>query len=312
MPGTSMSSSRSQRVWLVSLAALLSSAAACSPATGGFRRTLPVSGPVDLEVLTSSGDIVARTGPPGQVSIAARVQASGALFGGSEEDVRAVEQSPPISQSGSSIKLDHPPMDNVSIDYEITVPPDTRLRADTGSGDLRVRGPRRGIDVHTGSGDVDLDDIAGGVRAETGSGDVRADRVAAPADVDTGSGDVRLTLTSAGVVRAHTGSGDVEIRGASGSLTVGTGSGRVVAEGMPSAGWSLETSSGDVTLRLGRQSSYDLDVGTGSGDITVARPVQMTVQGRVSDSGRDQLAGRVGSGGPLVKVRTGSGDVDID
>ncbi|HKE17127.1 MAG TPA: DUF4097 family beta strand repeat-containing protein [Kofleriaceae bacterium] len=311
-----MSSSRtsgpSVLVLVVGLGALLPAAAACGQVTGSFHRTLPVSGPVNLEVVTGSGDITARTGPPGSVSVTARIQASRGMVGGDpEEVVHAIEQKPPIRQDGSSIHLERPAHDNVSIDYEIVVPPDTRLRAHTGSGDQRVHGLRRGIELEAGSGDIEVEGVAGGLRAETGSGNVRGTQVAAPVDVHTGSGEIHLGLVGPGFVRTNTGSGDVEIRGVVGGLAVETGSGEVVAEGVARAAWSLETSSGDVRLQLGAGTSYNLDVATGSGDITTARPVQMTVQGRVKDGGRDQLSGRVGSGGPMVKVRTGSGDVDI-
>jgi len=316
MPAATMSSSRtsgpSVLVLVVGLGALLPAAAACGQVTGSFHRTLPVSGPVNLEVVTGSGDITARTGPPGSVSVTARIQASRGMVGGDpEEVVHAIEQKPPIRQDGSSIHLERPAHDNVSIDYEIVVPPDTRLRAHTGSGDQRVHGLRRGIELEAGSGDIEVEGVAGGLRAETGSGNVRGTQVAAPVDVHTGSGEIHLGLVGPGFVRTNTGSGDVEIRGVVGGLAVETGSGEVVAEGVARAAWSLETSSGDVRLQLGAGTSYNLDVATGSGDITTARPVQMTVQGRVKDGGRDQLSGRVGSGGPMVKVRTGSGDVDI-
>jgi DUF4097 and DUF4098 domain-containing protein YvlB len=314
MPAATMSISPAARasVLVLGLAALLPAAAACGQVTGSFHRTLPVTGPVDLEVVTGSGDITARTGPPGSVSVTARIQASRGIVGGDpEEIVHAIEQKPPIRQDGSSIHLERPAHDDVSIDYEIVVPPDTRLRAHTGSGDQRVYGLRRGIELRAGSGDIEVDGVAGGLRAETGSGSVRGTKVAAPVDVHTGSGEIRLGLVGPGFVRTNTGSGDVEIHGAVGGLAVETGSGEVIADGVARAAWSLETSSGDVRLDLGGGTSYNLDVATGSGDITTARPVQMTVQGRVKDGGRDQLSGQVGSGGPMVKVRTGSGDVDI-
>jgi hypothetical protein len=304
-----MSSSRAARWCALFLG--LAVGAGCSQATGGFRRTLPVTGPVDLQVRTGSGDISTRTGPPGTVGIVARIHASGSLFGSAEDRVRAVEQNPPIVQRGGSIAIEEPDEDNVSIDYEIIVPADTRLRAVTGSGTLRVGGVRRGVDLHTGSGDIELGDVGGGARADTSSGDVSGDRVTAPVDVDTGSGDVRLLLAGPGNVRAHTGSGGVQVRGVLGALDIDTGSGDVFAEGQARGGWSVNTSSGDVHLILVRQTSYDVDVETGSGDIEVGRPVHTTVEGRV-ESASDRLKGRVGSGGPLIRVDTGSGDVAID
>jgi Putative adhesin len=304
-----MASSRTARCGALLLGVAVG--AGCTHATGGFRRTLPVTGPVDLQVHTGSGDIVARTGPPGTVSVVARVHASGSIFSSAEDRVRAVEQRPPIVQRGGAIAIERPDVENVAIDYELVVPADTRLRAETGSGDVHVRGVRRGVDADTGSGDIELSDVGGGARADTGSGDVRGDRVAAPIDVDTGSGDVRLGLAGPGSVRANTGSGNVVIRGAIGALSIDTGSGDVFAEGHARSGWDVHTSSGDVRLHLGPQTSYDLDVDTGSGDIDVGRPVHTTVRGRV-DSSSDHLRGRVGSGGPLIRVETGSGDVAID
>jgi hypothetical protein len=293
-------------------AAFLGQGACGSTVRGSFRREPAVAGPVELDVATGSGGITVRSGPPGVVRITGKIVASGRFLGGaSEEEVRALEQNPPLRREGDHIRLERPSQDGVSIDYEIVVPPDTRLRAETGSGDCDVRGVHADVDVTTGSGDLVLEDIGGAVRASTGSGSVRARRVAGSFDAQTGSGDIGAVLTGPGDVRARTGSGSAEIRGVSGGLAVDTGSGDVVAEGVPRSPWQLGTSSGNVRVRLPRQVSYDVDLSTGSGDIEVGRPVATTVQGAV-DGDSHHIAGRVGAGGPLIKVRTGSGDVSIE
>jgi hypothetical protein len=285
---------------------------ACATVHGSFQRSPRVSGPAFLQVETGSGDVTVVTGPPGQVSIIGRITASSGWFGGaSEEDVRAIEKSPPLRQEGSSIHLDRVSVDNVSIDYEITVPPDTRVRADTGSGNHRVRGVRGGVAVVSGSGDIRLDDVGGGVAAETGSGDVRGNGLAGGLDARTGSGDIEVGMSGPGDVRATTGSGDADIRGVDGALVVDTGSGGVEVEGNPRAAWKIGTSSGDVRLRLPAGIGFDVDLSTSSGDIDLGRPVQTVMQGRVSQ-GEDHVTGRVGAGGPMVHVSTGSGDVTID
>lgn len=293
-------------------AAFLGSSACGATARGSFRREPAVTGPVVLDVTTGSGDISVRSGPPGVVHITGKIVSSGSFFGGGrEEDVRALEQNPPLRREGNHIRLERTSYDNVSIDYEIVVPPDTRVRAESGSGDCDVRGLHADVDVSTGSGDVELEEISGAVRAETGSGSVRAQRVAGSLDAHTGSGDIGAVLTGPGDVRARTGSGSAEIRGVSGGLAVDTGSGDVVAEGVPRSPWQLGTSSGNVRVRLPRQVSYDVDLSTGSGDIEVGRPVATTVQGPV-DSDRHHVTGRIGAGGPLIRVHTGSGDVSIE
>ncbi|HTE56019.1 MAG TPA: DUF4097 family beta strand repeat-containing protein [Kofleriaceae bacterium] len=287
-------------------------AGACATVHGTFQRAPRVSGPVDLEVETGSGDVTVTSGPPGQVSITGRITAGSSMFGGGrEDDVRDLERNPPLRQEGNSIKLDGGRYDNVSIDYEITVPPDTRLRSDTGSGNHTVRGLRGDIAIKAGSGDIRMDDIVGGVFAETGSGNVRANRIAGSLEARTGSGDIEVLLSGPGNVRASTGSGDADIRGVVGGLSLETGSGTVVVEGDPRSPWQVDTSSGDVRLRLPAQSSFNVELSTGSGDISVARPVHTVVQGHVS-SESDHVAGKVGSGGPLVKVSTGSGDVSVE
>jgi hypothetical protein len=52
---------------------LASSFAAASTPQGHFEKTFQVSGPVDLEVQTRSGDITVRSGPAGSVSIRGKI-----------------------------------------------------------------------------------------------------------------------------------------------------------------------------------------------------------------------------------------------
>lgn len=296
---------------LVSLASLLATGACGSAIRGSFQQAPQVSGPLRLEVNTGSGDITVRSGPAGHVAITGRIVGStGWWNGASEEEVRALEKNPPIRRSGNTITLDRSPYDNISIDYEITVPVETQLAVDTGSGDCTVSGLHGGVAIETGSGDIRLEDIIGNVKLDTGSGTIRARRVAGSFDAHTGSGDIGVVLAGPGDVRAHTGSGNADVRGVVGALDIDTGSGDVVAEGQPRAGWKVGTSSGDVEVLLAGGSSFDLDVSTGSGAIHVGRPVHAVLQGEIGGDD-DHVAGRVGQGGPLIRVRTGSGDVSV-
>ncbi len=63
---------------------------ASSTPQGTFDRTLQVSGPVDLEVLTHSGDVTVRAGGSGSVSIHGKIFVGDHwLMGGREADVHA-------------------------------------------------------------------------------------------------------------------------------------------------------------------------------------------------------------------------------
>src|SRR5207248_2587441 len=92
-------------------------------------------------------------------------------FGGRrEEDVHAIEQNPPLRQSGNSIHIDYVNYRNISVDYEITVPADTSIRSRSGSGDQIIEGTHGNVDVQTGSSDVKLSRLNGEICVQTGSG----------------------------------------------------------------------------------------------------------------------------------------------
>jgi DUF4097 and DUF4098 domain-containing protein YvlB len=219
------------------------SALAQESARGTFERTLTVSGAVDLSVRTGSGDIDIRTGPGDTVRIIGRVRAGQKLFGeDAAERVRQVEAAPPIQQSGTTIRIgdtkDDPRYRDVSISYELTVPANSRVNSQTGSGDQTI-------------GSVD-----GPVRAQTGSGDIHIERAGGGLDAQTGSGDIRVKAVG-GAMTLQTGSGDIDIR-----QTV-------------TAGIEAQTGSGDVNLELPANAGFNLSARTGSGSIETAHPIQV-------------------------------------
>src|ERR1700685_2365608 len=97
---------------------------------GTFDRSFQVNGNVELEVLTKSGDIVVRTGSGNTVSIHAKIHSSNSWFGGDRKaEVQELQNNPPIRQNGNSIRIDYVNLNNISVDYEITVPENTAIRA---------------------------------------------------------------------------------------------------------------------------------------------------------------------------------------
>src|ERR1035438_1024605 len=101
---------------------------------GTFEKTLTVSGPVDLEVLTHSGDVTVRAGSSGSVFIRGKIYVGNHwLSSNRDADVHEIEQHPPIRQEGNSIHIDYVNMRNISVDYEISVPADTTVRTRSGS-----------------------------------------------------------------------------------------------------------------------------------------------------------------------------------
>lgn len=264
---------------------------------GSFERTLQVSGPVELEVKTGSGDIRVRPGVSGRVRIQGKIEGHDDDWGREdksvEQRVHYLEAHPPIEQDGNRIRVgpiqDRALGRNISIDYELEVPAETRLSTESGSGDLEVKGIKGQVTAHSGSGDITLDSLDGGVLARTGSGDTRIARLSgASADIETGSGDMELRDVRC-ALRLRAGSGDIKV------------------DGEPTGDWVVGTGSGEVSLRFNSQAGFDLDAHTSSGDIST--PLAITTQ---EISGRGRLQGKVRGGGVRVEVRTGSGDIHIE
>src|SRR5581483_1598787 len=140
-----------------------------------FDRTLQVSGAVSVDVETGSGDITVKTGSSNQVVVHGTIRNSNWLFS-NESALHQVESNPPIQQSGSSIRIGYNLPDDVrrhvSIDYDITVPAQTSLQAQSGSGNVEVAGVHSQVQLQTGSGDIRMHDLGSGVKAQTSSGNI--------------------------------------------------------------------------------------------------------------------------------------------
>lgn len=279
---------------------------------GSFERSYPVNGPVNLEALTHSGDITVRSGPAGTVTVRGKIHVSDRWFTGNRQpDVSEIDKNPPISQTGNNIRIDYLNYHEISIDYDITAPPDTSVQTHSGSGDQRMEGLGGKLDLESGSGDMRLRDIRGEIRIHTGSGDVDAHDVSAAFTVECGSGDIRVDANGgSGDARVRTGSGNIELRGVKGGLRAESGSGDVTISGTQTTAWEIRTSSGNVELELGSGAALDLDATAGSGNVTVDGPITMTIEGDLRKA-RHSIQGKVGGGGPLMTVHTGSGDVHI-
>ena len=71
-----------------------------------------------------------------------------------------MESNPPIQQSGNDVRIGH--IDdselrhNISISYEVTVPAETQVRIETGSGSQTVEGVRGPLEANAGSGGLKI------------------------------------------------------------------------------------------------------------------------------------------------------------
>jgi DUF4097 and DUF4098 domain-containing protein YvlB len=251
-----------------------------------FDRTLSVSGHVQLDVGTGSGNIHLTQGSGSQVKIHGRVKSN---WGGSEDRVREIAANPPIEQTGNIIRIGktHENYHNISIDYEIEAPADAYLEASSGSGNVTDDGVGQTAKLQSGSGNIHATGLKGSFNVGTGSGNIYAEQ--------SGSGDAK----------AETGSGNIELKDLHGALHAQTGSGDIKASGSPSSDWKLGTGSGSIELWPG-STGFTLDASTGSGSIRTDK--EMSVQGSFD---KHHIVGKVGGGGPTLRAETGSGDIRI-
>jgi DUF4097 and DUF4098 domain-containing protein YvlB len=179
---------------------------------------------------------------------------------------------------------------------EIRLPQDSRLRAHSGSADIRIDGRISAGELTTGSGDAHVGTASGDLMIRTGSGDVRTDHVGGELKVSTGSGDVYVNAV-AGAVSATTGSGDVAIDDAQGTVSAQTASGDVRLHTVRSGEVRVVTASGDVSVGVPAGTRVWLDLNTVSG----------------STSSNLEMSSTPPAGGAQVNLRlqTVSGDIAV-
>jgi hypothetical protein len=260
---------------------------------GSFDKSLTVSGVVDLDVKTDAGGITVRQGSAGTVRIHAILKAEHGWFGWDDVEGRIhdLERHPPIEQSHDRIRVgyvrDNGVLKGISMRLEIETPAGTQLRARADSGGIRVAGLQGPVDCKTDSGGISIDDISSTVHAAADSGGIHVRNVK-------------------GSLFAHVDSGGIEASDIGGSIEAETDSGAIRLSQTSPAPIHVKADSGGVTVTLAHGAGYDISADTESGHISTP---EMTVRSAFS---AHHIEGKVGGGGPLVKIQVESGSVTIN
>lgn len=260
---------------------------------GSFDKSLAVSGKVDLDIKTDSGGITVRQGPAGTVHIHAILKAEHGWFSYSDVEGRIhdLERHPPVEQNHDQVRVgytkDRELLKGISMRLEIETPAGTQLRAQADSGGIRVEGVQGPVDCKTDSGGIEIDDVSASVHAAADSGGIRVRNVKGP-------------------LFAHVDSGGIEASGIAGSIEAQTDSGAVRLAQTSPAPIHAKAESGGVTITLARGAGYDISADTESGRIRIPEAAVR------SSSSSHHVEGKVGGGGPLVKIQVDSGSVTID
>jgi hypothetical protein len=140
-------------------------------------------------------------------------------------------------------------------------------------------------------------------------GDLRAENCKGRVHIESGDGRVELPGFD-GEAEVSNGDGDVWIDGVLTALTGRSGDGEMVIKVAPGSvmqgPWSLRSGDGEILLDLPDDFSADLEITTGDGHVLTDHPVN--VVGSLSSR---NVSGKIGNGGPLLKIKTGDGHVEI-
>jgi DUF4097 and DUF4098 domain-containing protein YvlB len=263
-----------------------------------IEKTFTVDGMPRLRVQNVSGETAIRVGESGHVRVVARKRVKGGSADRAKRLLENVEVR--IEQKGNDIFVEPHLYEQerswldlfrgkrFRVDFEITVPRETAVNAQTVSGDLDLNGTRGPARVESVSGDVNIEDVQGPMR------------------IKSVSGDVQLT-DYVGSLEGSSVSGDVDIRGRVHAAELHTVSGDISIDLEPEVGGRetrLKTISGDVEVGL-LASSCICEFHTASGDLDCEVPA------RVMREGRKDRTVVVGDGRSRLSVRTVSGDLAI-
>ena len=197
----------------------------------------------------------------------------------------------------------------VQVDFVITTPKDTSTELKTSGGEIVVGDLDGSLRAHTSGGEVKLGKMGSDVDASTSGGDVDMEQAAGKAKLETSGGNVSVGRV-VGPAHLRTSGGDIRVDSVENTLNADTSGGNVRAgfEGPLKGECSLSTSGGEVKASIGRNVGVHLDARTSGGDVNASGVTIKIDHGGV---GKSSLSGDINGGGPLLKLRTSGGDIDV-
>ncbi len=224
--------------------------------------------------------------------------------GGGAIEVGSVEGNVTLQTGGGNIKI-------ASAKGEI--------KAESGGGSVVVLSGLQGAVLETGGGSIRVDKCSGPVKATTGGGSVDLGDIGGAAEIETGAGSIRLA-SAKGRVRAETGGGSIQLDGAT-SVKAETSAGGIIVKLLSSSGAAsrsnstLETSAGDITVYLANDLAIsiraEIEMANGHTIHSDFSDIRVSSEGGPYGPKTVTAEGQLNGGGPVLKVRTNSGNVSF-
>jgi DUF4097 and DUF4098 domain-containing protein YvlB len=220
--------------------------------------------------------------------------------GGGSIDVGTVSGDIGLHTGGGSIEVHHA---------------NGKVVAETGGGSVEIISATQGASIETGGGGIQVRQCTGTVKAQTGGGSIDLGDIGGPAEIETGGGSIHLS-SAKGHVHAQTGGGGIELYGVP-SARVETGAGGIVVKfvktGAAPNDSRLETSAGDITVYIAPDVALSVrasvDLGNGHHITSDFPDIHVASEGNQWGPRSLSAEGKLNGGGPVLKVRTTTGDI---
>jgi len=258
-------------------------------------KTLNVDRPVSLTIVNESGRVAITGADVDEITVDVVKTGLGTTQANATEALENIRYE--IEQNGDTVRLtfEYPKIQTQiyqRVDFIVTVPVETRVDVDAGSGEVSVSGTSGNVDVVNDFGTVKVDNIEGGLTVDTQSGQVEAVSINAGDEdilLSSGFGKVTLEKATAADISLTSNSGALELNNvrASGRVEVSTDFGDASFTSGSADELTVETNSGKVTLRqlnvndaltvkddfgsieLEQVNADSYDVHTNSGSVTI-------------------------------------------
>ncbi len=192
-----------------------------------------------------------------------------------------------------------------ALEFEVEVPRRWNRR---GHANLEVHVPRGlCVEITAVNARVEVEGLRGSVVARSSNGSARICDVIGDIEVSTSNARVFCSCTSGRLV-ARSSNGKIVLKEHRGDVDASTSNGLITVslEEVGSSGVQLATSNGRIALELPDEVDADVDLRVDNGVIRNDRELDRAVRER------DGLVrGRLGAGGPLIKLRTSNGTISL-
>jgi Putative adhesin len=224
-----------------------------TPPQSGLTSSIPVGTNPSLEIRGDSGNVTIHPG------------------GSESMSIRASDQSIQLTQARDNQGHDKvtivPKLSDARINYDITVPPTTRLTINIATGSISVNGVSSAI-ISTTDGNLDIENIYGAVQAVASRGNITLKNVTGSMMVRTLNGSIKGSMIQ-GTLNASTQHGDVTIQhttlASQSILETMDGSIHFTGTCDPTGSCTMTTGNGNIILTLPTSGAFQLHTSTPAG-----------------------------------------------